>query len=109
MSDPIDEQDLDRAGSESGYRPPSPALSFSSLGASLVGALIGYFVNWPIGAVLLVASIALGVVARKRHAEQRWAATLGIIISALCLLACFVVVSVVFYRAQQMTELLASS
>lgn len=108
MSDNTDSQAFDEAPStEDTYRAPSPALSIYALVASIAGGVIGYFANWPIGVVLVVSSIITGVLARKRHAPYRWAATLGIAISTVCLAICVVVVSIVMYQAQQMTNLLA--
>lgn len=108
MSDNANDRAFDEAPStEDTHRAPSPALSIYALAASVAGGVIGYFVNWPIGVVLVVSSIITGVLARKRRAPYRWAATLGIAISTICLAVCVIVVSIVMYQAQQMTNLLS--
>ncbi len=107
MSDNANKQAIDEASDDQDtYHAPSPALSIYALVASIAGGVIGYFANWPVGVVLVVSSIITGVLARKRHAPYRWAATLGIAISTVCLAICVFVVSIVLYQAQQMTSLL---
>ena len=86
---------------------PSSSIARPALVASIAGAAIGYYINWPVGVVLVITSIVCGVLARKRRAPYRWAATIGIIISALCLVVCVVVVSIVMYQMQQMNSLLS--
>ena len=104
MSEHFDANQIDEAkDSEQLHRTPGPALPIISLVASIAGAAIGYYINWPVGAVLVITSIVCG----KRRAPYRWAATIGIIISALCLVVCVVVVSIVMYQMQQMNSLLS--
>lgn len=108
MSEHFDANQIDEAkDSEQSHRTPGPALPIISLVASIAGAAIGYYINWPVGVVLVITSIVCGVLARKRRAPYRWAATIGIIISALCLVVCVVVVSIVMYQMQQMNNLLS--
>lgn len=98
---------LDRARPH-GTDTESPALSIASLALGVAGALIGYRVNWLAGVVLLLVGIVCGVIALRRRTPLHWAAIAGIIVGAICLIICAAVISIVFYQAQQMNELLSS-
>ena len=88
---------------------PGPALPFTALALCVVGALIGYYLLWIAGAIMLFASIVCGVLALRRHAPYRWMAIAGIVLSVIALIFAAAVISVIFFQAQQMNELLAAA
>lgn len=66
MSEHFDANQIDEAkDSEQLHRTPGPALPIISLVASIAGAAIGYYINWPVGVVLVITSIVCGILARK--------------------------------------------
>ena len=82
MSEHFDANQIDEAkDSEQFHRTPGPALPIISLVASIAGAAIGYYINWPVGVVLVITSIVCGVLAQAscpvslgrndRHHHQR--------------------------------------
>ncbi|WP_019239469.1 MULTISPECIES: hypothetical protein [Enorma] len=85
------------------------ALPIACLVLCVVGALIGYYLLWIAGAIMLFASIVYGVLALRRHAPYRWMAIAGIVLSVIALIFAAAVISVIFFQAQQMNELLAAA
>ena len=90
-------------------RQPGAALPVASIVLCLAGAAIGYYLNWIIGAAMLIASIVCGALALRRRAPYRWLSIVSIVLCVLALIFTVAVVSVIFYRVQQMDELLASA
>ena len=90
-------------------RSAGPALPIASLVLCLAGALVGYYFIWLVGAIMLFASIVCGIIALRRHAPYRWMARIAIALSVIALIFAAAVISVIFYQAQQMNELLAAA
>lgn len=79
-------------------RTSGPALPIASVVAGAAGLACGYLVSWIACIALGIVAVALGMVARRKQASPTWAATLGVVLGGICIVASFALVAVVSFQ-----------
>ena len=85
-----------------------PALSIAALLACVVGAPVGYFVSWPVGIFLIIASLVCAIVAIRKHASMRPLAILALVLDLVLIIAIIVVFAMLLHQINQMNELMGT-
>ena len=84
--------------SAAGQSNGNPALSVASVVAGALGLICGYSISWIASILLGIVAAVIGILAHRKQSALLWLAKIGVVLGIACILASFVLVTIVSFQ-----------